>query len=136
MNIVKSAYEGMIQHAQSGYPHEICGALVGVGGLIKAFRECRNLNTERAHDRYELDPLSFKEADDFARARGEEIIGIYHSHPDHPSRPSETDRASAWPDWAYIIISVNRGRFNDARNWVIRDFGGYFEEEPLEIVAD
>lgn len=135
VKIVKSAYDGIIKHAESGYPNEVCGVLIGKDGEISNFKECQNLNHERARDRYELDPLSFKEADDWARANAMEIAGIYHSHPDHPSRPSEFDRERAWPDWTYIIFSIHSGKFNDARAWSLKDFDSFFEEEKIELIA-
>ena len=136
VKIKRSAYDGMIKHAEAGFPHEICGVLLGSDGRITNFRECRNLNTERAHDRYELDPVSFKEADEWARKEGLEILGIYHSHPDHPSIASETDRVNAWPEWVYLIFSINSGKYNDARAWILEDFDSRFNEAPIEVFED
>lgn len=136
MKIVKSVYDGIIKHAESGYPNEVCGVLIGKEGEITSFKECRNLNQERARDRYELDPFSFKEADDWARSKGMEIVGIYHSHPDHPSRPSEFDRERAWPDWAYIIFSIHDGKYHDARAWFLGNPNSRFEGEEIELIQD
>ena len=133
VRIFKSAYDGIIKHAEAGFPHEVCGVLMGTDGKITHYRECRNLNTERAHDRYDLDPESFKEADEWARGNGLEIVGIYHSHPDHPSIASETDRQRAWPEWVYMIFSINGGRYNDARAWVLEDFDSKFMEVAVEL---
>jgi len=134
VKIVRPAFEGIIIHAESGYPNEVCGVLIGKDGEITNYKECTNLNKERARDRYELDPLSFNEADSWARSNGMTILGIYHSHPDHHSLPSETDRQNAWPDWAYMIFSIHGGKYNDARAWVIREFGGHFIEEKMELI--
>lgn len=134
VRISRSSYDGIIAHAEEGFPHEICGVLLGNNGTVTHFRRCRNLNTERAHDRYELDPVSFNEADEWGRQNGLEILGIYHSHPDHPSIASETDRINAWPEWVYMIFSINGGKYNDARAWVLEDFDSKFNEEPIEIV--
>jgi len=133
VKIAKEAFDGMIEHAEEGYPHEVCGVMTGMNGLIKNYIRCRNLNRERAHDRYELDPLSFNEADQWARVNGQDIVGIYHSHPDHPSRPSETDRQRAWPEWGYIIFSIREGRYNDARLWYINESDYSFFEKEYEI---
>jgi proteasome lid subunit RPN8/RPN11 len=135
VKITKTTYDGIIKHAESGYPNEVCGVLIGQRGKITTFKECRNLNKERARDRYELDPASFKEADDWARSNGMEILGIYHSHPDHPSRPSEFDRERAWPNWAYIILSIHGGRYKDGRAWILKDFGSHFEEEEITLIS-
>ena len=133
VKINESSYNAIIKHAEAGFPHEVCGVLIGHNHTVTHYRECNNLNTERAHDRYELDPLSFKEADDYSRKIGKDIIGIYHSHPDHPSMASETDRQRAWPGWIYIIFSINRGKYNDARAWILEDSGEKFYEEPIEV---
>jgi proteasome lid subunit RPN8/RPN11 len=134
VKIINSTYDEIIKHAESGYPEEVCGVIIGKNRSVTNFKECRNLNRERARDRYDLDPLSFKEADDWARLNGMEILGIYHSHPDHPSRPSIFDRERAWPDWLYIIISIQHGKYNDARAWVINDYSSPFVEEKIELV--
>jgi Predicted metal-dependent protease of the PAD1/JAB1 superfamily len=133
VRIAKSVYDEIIKHAESGYPNEVCGVLIGGESKITNSKECRNLNQERARDRYELDPLSFKEADEWARSNGMEILGVYHSHPDHPSRPSAFDREMAWPDWVYIIVSIHGGKYKDGRGWIIKDFDSPFEEEKIEI---
>lgn len=107
--------------AMRGYPLEVCGLLVGrqVDGHVDVAHvvEARNLNRERAHDRYDLDPTDFLAADGQARAQGLEIVGVWHSHPDHPARPSETDRAAAWGGWSYVIVSVTRDGIADLRSW-------------------
>lgn len=136
VKINESSYKAIIKHAESGFPHEVCGVLIGQDHTVSHYKECNNLNTERAHDRYELDPLSFKEADDYSREIGKEIIGIYHSHPDHPSMASETDRQRAWPEWIYIIFSINQGKYNDARAWILEDSGEKFYEESIEVAPE
>lgn len=119
--------------ARAGYPREACGLLVGRGGQdrwqVAAVRQARNLNTERAHDRYELDPEDFLAADREARADGLEILGVWHTHPDHPAEPSETDRAAAWPGWSYVILEVGEGGVAALRSW--RLAGAVFEEEEV-----
>ena len=135
VKIFKSAYDGIIKHAEFGYPNEVCGVLIGKEGIITSFKECINLNTERARDRYELDPLSFKEADDWARLNRMEILGIYHSHPDHPSCPSEFDMERAWPDWVYVILSIEVYKYKDGRAWILEDFDSPFEEDKIELIS-
>ena len=105
----------------AGYPLETCGLLIGqsnnaevvVGDAIAA----RNLNRERAHDRFELDPRAFFDAERMARHAGLELVGVWHSHPDHPPRPSATDRAFAWQGWSYLIFSVASGGVAEMRCW-------------------
>ena len=120
--------------ACAGYPEETCGLLLGrctehrvdVLELVQA----HNLNREQAQDRYELDPDALLAADIRARAQNWEIVGIWHSHPDHPARPSATDRARAWEGWSYVIVSVDRGHVADLRSWRLHQ--GDFKEEVLQ----
>lgn len=136
VKIFSLAYDGVIKHAESGYPNEVCGVLIGKDNIITGFKECGNLNRERTRDRYELDSNSYNEADNWARLNRMKILGIYHSHPDHPSRPSGFDRERAWPDWVYIILSIEGGKYKDGRAWVLKDFDSQFEEEKIELILD
>jgi len=117
-----------------GYPEETCGLLLGrqAVGLVRVreLLQARNLNRERAGDRFLLDPQGFIRGDALARRLGLEIVGIWHSHPDHPARPSATDLAAAWAGWSYMIASVSRGGMEELRSW--RLSGGAFCEEVIE----
>lgn len=121
--------------AHAGYPYETCGLMIGerINGsvIINRVVQTKNLNRERAHDRYEVDPLDFLAADTEARANRLEVLGVWHSHPDHPSRPSETDRAAAWADWSYIILSVSRDGVQDLRAWRLNG-NNEFDEEVIQ----
>lgn len=113
----------MRELAEAAYPHEGCGVLVGrarVGAaVVTEVREGRNLVTDRRHDRYELDPRDIIAAERRARERGEEVLGYYHTHPDHPARPSQFDTDHAWPGYHYVVISVQRGRLVRATAWTL-----------------
>lgn len=88
------------------------------------------MNRVRARDRFELDPRDFLAAELAARRTGREIVGIWHSHPDHPAVPSETDRLAAWEGWSYLIAEVTRERAGALRSWrLVHD---RFVEEALE----
>lgn len=119
--------------AAAGYPDETCGLLLGQnderGCWVAAQRAARNLNRVRARDRFELDPLDYLAAEAEAAKGSIEVVGIWHSHPDHPARPSETDRAMAWPGWSYVILAVAAGRVADLRSW--RLAGEVFLEEEV-----
>jgi len=120
--------------AHEGYPNERCGLLLGhVTDLVSEVREvvlARNVNVSRVRDRFELDPEDFIKADARARAEGMEIVGVWHTHPDHPARPSQIDRESAWSGWSYVILSVGSGGVNGVRAW--RLDGTEFVEEDLQ----
>lgn len=118
---------------RAGYPEETCGLLVGRNhlGRTETARAtlAKNLNRERARDRYELAPADFLAADLAAREAGLEIVGVWHSHPDHPAEPSETDRAAAWEGWSYVIVEVTRVGVAAMRSW--RFSGQRFDEETI-----
>lgn len=121
------------QRVRAGYPNEACGVLIGrqheAEAEVRGVMSARNLNTERASDRFELDPSDFLKADQAARAAGMELLGIWHSHPDHPAQPSETDREFAWEGWSYLILSVSRDGVRETQSWRLEN--GVFEEEKV-----
>lgn len=121
--------------ARRGYPEETCGLLIGKRSkslvVVHQAVEARNLNSGRAHDRYELNPQDFLAADRQAAADGLEIVGIWHSHPDHPAQPSETDRAAAWEGWSYVIASITRNGIAGLRSWRL-DSNNRFQEEAIQ----
>src|SRR5262245_40618331 len=116
------------------YPEEACGLLVGrcTGGsaAVTDVREARNLNPAPARGRYELDPADQLAAQDAAEAAGLDLVGVWHSHPDHPPVPSETDRREAWPGWSYVIVSVAGGAPSGLRSWRLEG-RAFVEEEVL-----
>ncbi len=120
---------------EASYPFEACGLLVGAAdaeqiNVHDVFR-ARNLNVERARDRFLLDPDDHMAADRSARARGLDIVGIWHSHPDHPARPSITDLEAAWEGFSYLIISTMASGANDFRSWRLQS-GKFIEEKIRE----
>lgn len=118
--------------AEDGYPFETCGLMVGsrqdAEARVNYITAARNLNTERARDRYELDGEDFLRTDREARAIGLEVVGVWHTHPDHPARPSETDLSQAWPGWSYLILGLEAGRLVDLRSWLLIE-DRFIEEE-------
>ncbi len=119
--------------AAAGYPGEACGLLIGkmVRGetWIHSVRRARNLEGERTATRYELDPQAFLAADRDARERNLDVVGFWHSHPDAPPVPSETDLSAAWPGYVYLIVSVEAGTAREMRAWSLKD--GTFQEGAL-----
>jgi proteasome lid subunit RPN8/RPN11 len=95
--------------------------------------EGRNLVEDRRRDRYELDPRDIIRAEREAREAGQEVIGFYHTHPDHPARPSQFDTDRAWPAYHYVVISVVGGRLAEATAWTLveGEEPNRFEEVPL-----
>jgi proteasome lid subunit RPN8/RPN11 len=80
--------------------------------------------------RYWIKPATLLQAQKYARDRGWDIIGIYHSHPDHPALPSECDRQWAWPDYSYVIVSVTQAKADPIQSWVL-DGQHQFQSEPI-----
>jgi len=135
-NVLREIYD----HTESSYPNECCGLMIGVmlgdTRTVHTFRKCKNLNTERARDRYEMDPLDMLRTEREFESSPWDIIGIYHSHPDHPSHPSQTDTDRAWPDYSYVIISVRQGKVASANSWVLNEAERIFNEEPLMVLGE
>ena len=121
--------------AARGYPNEVCGVLIGrveaERTRVEHVTEAKNLNTDRARDRFLLDPQDFLRADRWADERGLEVVGFWHSHPDHPPTPSQTDLESAWPGYSYLIASVPAEGTVALRSW--RLDGKTFIEERIEL---
>lgn len=112
--------EAIARAAEEGYPNEICGLLVGRLGADPLAEEawpCPNSNTERTRDRYQLEPQAQLRLEKRARERGLDVVGYYHSHPDHPAAASETDSSLSWEETAYLIQSVRQGKAEDLRAW-------------------
>ncbi|TAN34345.1 M67 family peptidase [bacterium] len=136
MRIVRAAFEAIQAHGAEGYPHEICGIMVGPRGegVVSEVKRARNIIVERARDRYEIDPRDHIRIQKEADAAGLDIVGYYHSHPDHPAQASRFDTERAWAGYVYLIVSVEKGKPVDANGFVAADDGGPFRPEPLEIV--
>jgi proteasome lid subunit RPN8/RPN11 len=117
--------------AAAGYPFETCGLLIGRfhGQDVETVRvtRARNLVRERRRDRYLLDPDEFLAADRESRAEGLEIVGFWHTHPDHPARPSQVDLEAAWEGYSYLIIATKETGAVDLRSWRLQ--GGRFVQQ-------
>jgi proteasome lid subunit RPN8/RPN11 len=141
IRIPSSILREVYAHMEASYPHECCGLLVGTSNkserVAHAFRKCRNLNTDRAHDRYMMDPRCWLNTEREFEKSPWAIIGIYHSHPDHPSRASQTDTDEALGagmlDYSYVIGSVQKGTVAGAQSWVLNEAEKRFDEEPLVV---
>ncbi len=117
--------EAIREHARQDYPYECCGVLLGnVEGETKrvsALRPMSNVHEEGHERRYLISPDAMFRLEREARATGLQILGFYHSHPDHPAQPSEYDREWAWTWYTYIIVSVQRGEPGEMTFWMLQD---------------
>lgn len=136
MRIDRQALEAIRAHGAEGYPHEICGIMIGPRGdrSVTVVKRARNIVVERARDRYEIDPRDHIRIQREADAAGLDIVGYYHSHPDHPAQASRFDTERAWSGYVYVIVSVQEGKPVDANAFVADSDGGPFRSETLEIV--
>lgn len=124
------------EHAREAYPEECAGVLVGMdaGGtkvIVDVWRAENTFEEEERSHRFLIEPSKIKEFEEKARERDLDILGFYHSHPDHPAEPSEYDRDHAWPYYSYIIASVSKDNVEDMRSWVLRDDRSGYDEETI-----
>ena len=125
-------------HAEAHYPEEGAGLILGdEAGERREARELlplpnRREAVERGH-RYEIDPLDTLAAEDQADALGLKVIAVFHSHPDHPAAPSQTDVHFAVPWYSYLITSVRSGRAHETRAWRLDETEAGMQEEQLEV---
>jgi proteasome lid subunit RPN8/RPN11 len=115
LTITRKDYEAIRRHGEETYPHECCGVLLGqMDGdtrTVTSSARAGNTRTDSAHNRYNIDPRELVRIQREGRERGEDIVGFYHSHPDHPARWSPTDLAEAhWFGCSYVITSVEKGK--------------------------
>ena len=116
LKIGQSSYAALRHHGEETYPHECCGVLLGQMGedgirTVSSLARAVNTRTDSAHNRYNIDPKELIRIQREGRERGEDIVGFYHSHPDHPAQWSQTDHAEAhWIGCSYVITSVEKGK--------------------------
>jgi proteasome lid subunit RPN8/RPN11 len=124
LKIRTAEYDALRLHGEETYPFECCGVLVGrfagEDRVVEEVVRCGNTRADRPQDRYHIDPKELIAAQRQASGKGLEIVGFYHSHPDHPARWSQTDLAEAhWLGCSYVITSVAAGRAQDTNSFVL-----------------
>src|SRR6266550_3429152 len=109
--------------------------MVGPRGarLVTEVKRARNIVVERARDRYEIDPRDHIRIQREADAANMDIVGYYHSHPDHPAQASRFDTERAWAGYVYLIVAVHQGQPVDANAFVAEKDGGTYQPEPLVV---
>lgn len=119
------------RHGEETYPHECCGALVGHDGRVTDAVALPNTTEEGPRRRFLVRPADYRLAEQRAGELGGELLGFYHSHPDHPARPSQFDLDHAWPTFAYVIVAVAAARAGDMTVWFLKEDRSSFEEGEL-----
>ena len=121
----------------ASYPNECCGMLLGKEEdgrkIIAEILPLRNARDDSPRNRFLILPEDFIRGDQEARSRGLDIIGFYHSHPDHFAQPSEYDRAHAWPWYTYLILGVNGGVAGALTGWQLTEDRSQFLQEELRV---
>jgi proteasome lid subunit RPN8/RPN11 len=117
------------------YPHDCCGAMLGVetgaGREVRSLYPLINRRDDSPRNRFSITPEDFRAAERAATQRGVDLLGWYHSHPDHPARPSEFDREHAWPWYSYLIVSVEAGASRELTSWRLEDDRSKFLAEQV-----
>jgi proteasome lid subunit RPN8/RPN11 len=142
LKLGQSHYDSIRQHGEQTYPHECCGVLLGQFEnevrVVTSIVRCGNTRTDSPKNRYNIDPKELVRIQREARERNEEIIGFYHSHPDHPAHWSETDLAEAhWFGCSYVITSVEKGRAALTKSFELtgaEENEKRFSDEKIDIV--
>lgn len=137
LRIPPALLESIRRHGAESYPDECCGVLLGTATdgehrIVELIAARNEREAESRHNRYLIPPETVLEAHKRAREQELDVVGYYHSHPDHPAVPSEFDRDHAWPATSYLIVSVREGESLEARSWRLLDSRESFEEERLE----
>jgi proteasome lid subunit RPN8/RPN11 len=124
------------RHGIETYPDECCGALIGRDGIVTTAYALPNTTDEGPRRRFLVRSQDYRGAERRAGEAGGDLLGFYHSHPDHPARPSQYDLDHAWPFFSYVIVSVRAGVPDEMTSWRLREDRSAFEPEHLTYEHD
>lgn len=129
----------MRQDAIQSFPNECCGFMYGYETeserIITEARPVINSKEGDQRRRFEISPFDYMKAEGYALSKNKTLLGVYHSHPQHPAIASETDLKSAMPFFSYVIYSIIDGKVNDIKSWQLNKAGEQFEEENVKTFA-
>jgi len=139
LEISRDILNRIYAHGEAAYPEEGAGFLLGVADgdqrQVAAILPLENAREDSArHNRYLLTPQDYLRGEQHAAGLGLDVLGVFHSHPDHPNRPSEFDRQWAMPWFSYVITSVEGGHAVGSRSWRLSEDRSAFEEEPIQVL--
>lgn len=138
MTTQQQVLDAIRAHGEAAYPQECCGFLLGrtsgEGNRVRALWKAENRHGDDRRRHYQITPADYREADREARQQGLDVIGFYHSHPDHPAQPSPTDLAEAtFPGYTYVIVAVQRGKAAELTAWSLAPDRSRFEPEDVRL---
>jgi len=144
LRLLTDVRQAIREHGAHGYPHEVCGALLGrevaaggngLAGLreVTAVLPLENRRDDSPRNRFSVTAEDVLRAERAADERSLELLGWYHSHPDHPARPSEFDREHAWPWYSYVILSVAQREPGEMTSWRLADDRSGYAAECIEV---
>jgi len=131
---------GIREYGARDYPNETCGAMLGLDSgerrEVRSLFPLTNRRDDSPRNRFSITADDFRAAERAAKQQGLELVGWYHSHPDHPAKPSEYDREHAWPWYSYVIVSVAQGQPQDMTSWQLSDDRSHFLPEEIASGAN
>jgi proteasome lid subunit RPN8/RPN11 len=141
LKISQSDYAALRRHGEQTYPHECCGALLGRfennDRVVESVVPCGNTRDDSPHNRYHISPAELVRIQREGRAKGLDIVGFYHSHPDHPAQWSQTDFAEAhWIGCSYVITTVEQGKATTTHSFLLSgevEENKRFENEEVSV---
>eukprot|EP01047_Picozoa_sp_COSAG01_P015471 COSAG01_NODE_775_length_13698_cov_60.191632_8_plen_150_part_00 len=139
INLSRTLFTDLCRHGQEAYPEECCGAMLGQIDVktqtkhVTQLVRIENSSEENRHRRFAVTPKDYMQLERQAMRDGLALLGFYHTHPDHPCEPSETDLKHAWPVFSYIILSVLKGEASTCRSFLLKEDKSGFEEEKLDL---
>ncbi len=139
VQIDPAALEVIYKHAQEAFPDECCGFMYGGeqnGRRITVARRVGNAKEGDQRRRFEISPLDYMQAERYALENDIELLGIYHSHPQHPAIASVHDLEKAMPYFSYVIVSVLDGEIDDIKSWKLQEKERQFDEEEVILLTD
>jgi proteasome lid subunit RPN8/RPN11 len=126
------------QHGEETFPNECCGFMLGKlngteRGVTELLRAANDREDASQYNRFLITPEAYMRGEKAARAKGLDIVGFYHSHPNAPARPSQYDLDHAWPVYSYVIVSIKDGTAADMTSWRLKDDRSAFDPEEIRI---
>ena len=138
LRLSASLVDEIRREGERAYPAECCGVLAGYPGEVKEVLKLVPMTNQRTDDphRYLIAPDDLRRIEAELRSSGLEVLGYYHSHPDHPAAPSAFDTAQAWPWYSYIIVQVDRARASELTSWVLDDDRSAMSPESVDVLSE